>query len=169
MSFDPRLQPGEYVHHLINVQIPKREALHLLLTSKAAYWPAKKWLALSDPVTTEVLPTSQIQRAVFRPRKAYDFLIVGILLILVGLALTVAGRFGFPQLMIAGGLVLAPLGRKRRVVTLNGVSSRFIWKEPFLIAGKDIITAAFAQIEQWANRHGIEVENASRAPQSGKR
>ena len=159
MAFNPELQQDEQIQHVINVTISKNESFRLVLTSRAAYWPGKN--SLSDAETTEVLPTSQIQSVQIRRRSAWASLAVGILLVLVGLVLTLAGRFRWPPILIVGGIIVGLIGHKRRVLVLASETDRFAWKEPIIFGGgvKQSITAAFGQIDAWAREHGIRVQN----------
>ncbi len=159
MAFQPVFEQGEQVSADITLMISGKQALRLLLTNRAAYWPGSKF-GLTDGVTTERLPLSQVRSVTARTRSQIGGMIVGILMILGGIIWTLAGFVGAPQALIVGGLVVAAVGGRRRTLVIASEKSKFSWSEPITFGGgvKAQVSSTLEQVRTWAQTNGLRFE-----------
>ncbi len=161
MAFKPTLSSSERVETTIDLVISNKPSLYLVLTSEAVYWPGrKKGLAISDPVTTERLAIPQVRAVRIFNRSAVVSLLTGILMVIGGIIWTFGGYVGAPQALIVGGIVVALIGRKRRVLRLEGTIQQLKWSEPITF-GRSVkreVTNTLEAVKSWATRHGISVQ-----------
>jgi hypothetical protein len=161
MAFQPAFSASERVETKIDLVISNKPSLFLLLTNEAVYWPGrKKGLAISDPVTTERLAIAQVRAVHIFNKSTVGSLLTGILMILGGVVWTFGGYVGAPQALIVGGIIVALIGRRRRVLRLEGTTQELKWSEPITFGQsvKREVTNTLETVKLWANRHGVSVQ-----------
>lgn len=160
MAFQPEFEHGEQVSADITLVISGKIALRLLLTNRAAYWPGSKF-GLTDGVTTERLPLSQVQLVTTGTKSQLGSMIVGILMILGGVVWTLDGFVGAPQALIVGGIAVAIVGGRRRTMRIASEKKKISWTEPIAFGGgvKERVTAVLSQVRDWARANGLRFES----------
>jgi len=159
MAFQPLLEQGETVSADISLVISGKQALRLVLTNRAAYWPGSKF-GLTDGVTTERLSLPQVLSVATGTKSQFGSLVVGLLMVIGGIIWTLGGFVGAPQALIVGGLVVAAVGGRRRTLVIAAERSKFSWTEPIAFGGgvKAQITEALGQVRTWATGNGLRLD-----------
>lgn len=174
MAFDPVLEPGEQVSADIrlvisdNRQESRRQELRLVLTNRAAYWPAPKF-GLFDSVTTKRMPLSEVVSVTSRAEWYLGNLIVGSLMLIGGLIVMTFGGMVSTQdwACVGGGLVLILLGLAiaahggwRRTLVIASEQIKFSWVEPraFREEFQARVSAVFEEVRIWAQSNRLRLE-----------
>lgn len=169
MAFDPTLEADEQVLSDLQVSFGKKGEglLRLVLTNKRAFWPGRKLVAVSDPITTEFVRVEDVQQVSWRPPSLLARLGVAVVLGVVGLAWSFGTFFadgsitvGMPTAMLLVAPVFPFLARGKRVLTIRGNDKSFKWKSPITF-GKTS-RANLEQVESalvaWASATGVRLE-----------
>ncbi len=168
MAFEPKLESGEEVLDDILVTFEKEAGLRLVLTNRGVFWPGKKTFAVSDPVTTERLSLSEIERFSYRAKSKVGSAIAGLLLTIVGLFMTFGEYFetgaiwvGLPQALVVGGVVIAAMGGRRKSLRIQGGKSKMTWSAPIVFGKRsnDELGQLEARLRAWVTTVGRSLDD----------
>jgi hypothetical protein len=164
MAFEPQLASEENVEHDLSLVISNKQHLRIVLTDQAAYWPGKKALAVSDPITTIRAAPDRIEEVYVGRKSRAGSIAAGMAMILAGLAWTFANYpesywVGYPQALIVGGLGVSLFGGGRFVLRIRSGKDRLHWVAPIAFGGtvKRDIAEIFSTIGEWCKKHSVNV------------
>ncbi|MCK5684525.1 hypothetical protein KAJ27_10400 [bacterium] len=167
MSFKPVYIDGEVVENDIDIISSRNEKLRLILTNKAAYWPAEKIFAVSDPVIAVKSDHNEIKGIdIFQENFQIGF-IFGKLLVFIGFIWLVAGwiYLGFPDnhlvilptsIFISVGALFVVKNQDKIEITIECDKGNLSWSGPFFGKIKSAeIVKVIDILRTWSNKYSI--------------
>jgi hypothetical protein len=163
MAFTSELRAGESLIGDVTARFGDSAGLRLVLSSQRARWPGTKAFALTDAVIVKEVAIADLERVSWKRPSALALFGVAAVLFLVGLIWSFGDglRIGMPTAMVLISPVYPLLGRRKRVLRIEGRDGTSLkWTSPVVFGGAaaEQLASIEASLEAFTNAAGVKLE-----------